>query len=517
MDAGNMLKPMLARGELRMVGATTLDEYREHIEKDPALERRFQQVLVGEPRVEDTIAHPARAQGALRGAPQGADRRRRAGRRRDAVRPLHHRPVPAGQGDRPGRRGRVPAADGDRLPAGRDRRAAARGRPAADGGAGAAPRRPTRRRLERLERLRARPGRPAGAADRADRPLGAGEGRAQPGRRAQEAARRPARRRPSGPSATATSRPRRGCCTPRSRSWRRELAEAPRRPTPSPRRRWSRRRSARTTSPRWSRPGPASRPAGCWRARPRSCCGWRTSSAGGWSASAAAVRAVSDAVRRARAGISDPDRPTGSFLFLGPTGVGKTELAKALADFLFDDERAMVRIDMSEYGEKHSRRPAGRRAARLRRLRGGRPAHRGRAAPAVHGGAAGRGREGAPGGLRHPAAGARRRPADRRPGPHGRLPQRDPDPDLQPRLAVPGRPDAGRTRRKREAVLARGPRARSSRSSSTGSTTWSSSTRSAPRSWPGSSTCRSTRAGPAAGRPAADARGHRRRPGSGWR
>src|SRR5436305_13306083 len=67
-----------------------------------------------------------------------------------------------------------------------------------------------------------------------------------------------------------------------------------------------------------------------------------------------AVRAVSDAVRRARSGISDPDRPTGSFLFLGPTGVGKTELAKALASYLFDDERAMVRIDMSEYGEKHS-------------------------------------------------------------------------------------------------------------------------------------------------------------------
>jgi ATP-dependent Clp protease ATP-binding subunit ClpB len=69
---------------------------------------------------------------------------------------------------------------------------------------------------------------------------------------------------------------------------------------------------------------------------------------------ASAVQAVSDAVRRARAGVSDPDRPTGSFLFLGPTGVGKTELAKALAEFLFDDERAMIRIDMSEYGEKHS-------------------------------------------------------------------------------------------------------------------------------------------------------------------
>nr|BFE66790.1 hypothetical protein GCM10020092_000910 [Actinoplanes digitatis] len=69
---------------------------------------------------------------------------------------------------------------------------------------------------------------------------------------------------------------------------------------------------------------------------------------------AEAVAAVSGAVRRARAGVADPDRPTGSFLFLGPTGVGKTELAKALAGFLFDDERAMVRIDMSEYGEKHS-------------------------------------------------------------------------------------------------------------------------------------------------------------------
>ena len=68
----------------------------------------------------------------------------------------------------------------------------------------------------------------------------------------------------------------------------------------------------------------------------------------------AAVRAVANAVRRARAGVSDPNRPTGSFLFLGPTGVGKTELAKALAEFLFDDERALTRIDMSEYGEKHS-------------------------------------------------------------------------------------------------------------------------------------------------------------------
>src|SRR6202000_2166391 len=114
---------------------------------------------------------------------------------------------------------------------------------------------------------------------------------------------------------------------------------------------------ARTTSPMSCPRGPVSRRAGCWRARPQSCCAWRTSSGATWAGGpvrGAGWRAVSDAVRRTRAGVADPDRPTGSFLFLGPTGVGKTELAKALATFLFDDERAMVRIDMSEYGEKHS-------------------------------------------------------------------------------------------------------------------------------------------------------------------
>ena len=181
MDAGNMLKPMLARGELRMVGATTLDEYRERIEKDPALERRFQQVFVGEPIGRGHDRDPARAQGPLRGTPPGADLRCRAGRRGGPVRPLHHRALPAGQGHRPGGRGRFTAAHGDRLPAGGDRRTAAhrgpdedagdgagaRGRSGQQGAAGAAPRR--RRR-------------PAGAAHRAAGPLGAGEGWPQPGR-----------------------------------------------------------------------------------------------------------------------------------------------------------------------------------------------------------------------------------------------------------------------------------------------------------------------------------------------
>ena len=122
MDAGNMLKPMLARGELRMVGATTLDEYRKHIEKDAALERRFQQVLVGEPSVEDTICDPARPEGALRGSPRRAHPGRRARQRGRAVRPLPHRPVPARQGDRPRRRSGLEAAHRDRLGAHGDRR-----------------------------------------------------------------------------------------------------------------------------------------------------------------------------------------------------------------------------------------------------------------------------------------------------------------------------------------------------------------------------------------------------------
>jgi DNA polymerase III delta prime subunit len=95
-----------------------------------------------------------------------------------------------------------------------------------------------------------------------------------------------------------------------------------------------------------------------------------------------AIRAVANAIRRARAGLQDPNRPLGSFIFLGPTGVGKTELARALAEFLFDDEHAMIRIDMSEY-RRSTRCRADRRAARIRRLRRGGPAHRGGAPPAL--------------------------------------------------------------------------------------------------------------------------------------
>ena len=106
MDAGNMIKPMLARGELRIIGATTLDEYRKYIEKDAALERRFQPVFVGEPSVEDTIAILRGLKERYEVAPRRPDPGRRPGGRGRAVRPVHHGPLPAGQGHRPGRRGR---------------------------------------------------------------------------------------------------------------------------------------------------------------------------------------------------------------------------------------------------------------------------------------------------------------------------------------------------------------------------------------------------------------------------
>jgi ATP-dependent Clp protease ATP-binding subunit ClpB len=96
-----------------------------------------------------------------------------------------------------------------------------------------------------------------------------------------------------------------------------------------------------------------------------------------------ALRLVADAIRRSRAGLSDPNRPYGSFLFLGPTGVGKTELCKALAEFMFDSEDHLIRIDMSEFMEKHSGRPPDRRAAGIRRLRRGRLPDRGGAAQAI--------------------------------------------------------------------------------------------------------------------------------------
>ena len=146
-----------------------------------------------------------------------------------------------------------------------------------------------------------------------------------------------------------------------------------------------------------------------------------------------AIKALSQAIRRTRAGLKDPKRPGGSFIFAGPSGVGKTELSKTLAEFLFGDEDSLIQLDMSRVLREAHRLAAVRLASRLRRLRGGRAAHREGAAQAVLGRALRRGREGAPGHLQLAAADPRGRSADRLPGPGRRLQEHRHHHDHQPR------------------------------------------------------------------------------------
>jgi ATP-dependent Clp protease ATP-binding subunit ClpB len=350
MDAGNMLKPMLARGELRMVGATTLDEYRERIEKDPALERRFQQVLVGEPSVEDTIAilrglksryeahhKVAIEDGALVAAATLSDRyitsRFLPDKAIDLVDEAASRlrmeidssPVEIDELQRAVDRLKMEemalAKEGD--DASKERLARLRAELADMS--------------EKLAALNARWEREKSGLNR----VGELKERIDEVRGQIERAQR------DGDLETA-SRLQYGDLPPLER----ELAEAS-----------------------------AAEPTQDVLVKEEVTADDVADVVAAWTGIPAgrllegetdkllrmeqelgkrvigqkpAVQAVSDAVRRARAGVSDPNRPTGSFLFLGPTGVGKTELAKALAEFLFDDERAMVRIDMSEYSEKHS-------------------------------------------------------------------------------------------------------------------------------------------------------------------
>jgi ATP-dependent Clp protease ATP-binding subunit ClpB len=360
MDAGNMLKPMLARGELRMVGATTLDEYRQRIEKDPALERRFQQVFVGEPSVEDTIAilrglkgryeahHQVQISDASLVAAAALSDRYITGRflpdkAIDLVdeaasrlrMEIDSRPVEIDELQRAVDRMKMQemALEREADPASK----------------------------ERLERLR------ADLADRQEQLTGllarwdrekAGLNRVGELKKRLDDLRVQAERAQRDADFTTASRLMYGEIP----TLEREVAAA---------------------AAAGAEPGAADGIAGSAAPMVKEEVGpddvadvvssWTGIPAGRLLegetgkllrmeaelgkrlvGQARAVQAVSDAVRRSRAGISDPDRPTGSFLFLGPTGVGKTELAKALAEFLFDNERAVVRIDMSEYSEKHS-------------------------------------------------------------------------------------------------------------------------------------------------------------------
>jgi ATP-dependent Clp protease ATP-binding subunit ClpB len=370
MDAGNMLKPMLARGELRMVGATTLDEYRERIEKDAALERRFQQVFVGEPSVEDTIAilrglkgryeahHKVQiSDAALVAAAALSDRYITARFLPDKAIDLidesasrlrmeiDSRPVEIDELQRSVDRMKMEemALEREADPASK----------------------------ERLERLR------ADLADRQEQLTAlvarwerekAGLNKVGELKQRLDDLRGQAERAQRDADFEAASRLMYGQIP----ALEAELAEA---------------------SALAAEEASAGGPAGDGQAAASEGPGdapmvkeevgpddvadvvssWTGIPAGRLLegetgkllrmeaelgkrliGQSRAVTAVSDAVRRSRAGISDPDRPSGSFLFLGPTGVGKTELAKALAEFLFDDERAIVRIDMSEYSERHT-------------------------------------------------------------------------------------------------------------------------------------------------------------------
>jgi ATP-dependent Clp protease ATP-binding subunit ClpB len=359
MDAGNMLKPMLARGELRMVGATTMDEFRERIEKDPALERRFQQVFVGEPSVEDTIAilrglkgryeahHKVQiSDAALVAAAALSDRYITARFLPDKAIDLideaasrlrmeiDSRPVEIDELQRSVDRMKMQemALAKEADPASKERLERLRA-DLAD-------------RQEQLDALVARWEREKSSLNKVGdlkKQLDDLEGQAE---RAERDA-----------DFESASRLRYGEI-PRLEA---EIAAA----------------TAAAASNDTSVTADAEAPmvkeevgpddvadvVASWTGIPAGrllegetgkLLRMEDELGGRIIGQGRAVQAVADAVRRSRAGVADPDRPMGSFLFLGPTGVGKTELAKALAEFLFDDERAMVRIDMSEYGEKHS-------------------------------------------------------------------------------------------------------------------------------------------------------------------
>jgi ATP-dependent Clp protease ATP-binding subunit ClpB len=350
MDAGNMLKPMLARGELRMIGATTLDEYREHIEKDAALERRFQQVYVGEPTVDDTIA-------ILRGLKEKYESHHKVAISDSALiaaatlsnRYITGRQLPDKAIDLIDEASSRLRMEIDSSPVEIDELRRAVDRLKMEEFHLSSENDPSS--IERLERLRAE------LADREEelRALESRWEREKQGlnrvgeikQRIDDLRTQSERAQREGDYETAGR-----LIYAEIPALEKELEEA--------------QAAEEDLEPMVHEEVGADDVAevvASWTGIPTGrllegetgkLLRMEDEIGARVIGQRAAVTAVSDAVRRARTGISDPDRPTGSFLFLGPTGVGKTELAKALAEFLFDDERAIVRVDMSEYSEKHS-------------------------------------------------------------------------------------------------------------------------------------------------------------------
>ena len=360
MDAGNMLKPMLARGELRLIGATTLDEYRENIEKDPALERRFQQVFVGEPSVEDTIA-------ILRGLKQRYEAHHKVTIGDDALvaaATLSNRYISGRQ---------LPDKAIDLVD-----EAAAHLRMELDSSPeeiDELQRKVTRLEMEEMQLKK--------AEDPASKErLGKLQAELADTREKLSGLKARWDAEQAGHNKVGDLRAKLDGLRVQADKYTREgnLAEASKilyGEIPSIQKELAAAENADAESQDSGAGQPGAEPMVPDRVDADSVAGivsdWTGIPVGRLMqgenekllhmedylgkrviGQKEAIAAVSDAVRRSRAGISDPNRPTGSFLFLGPTGVGKTELAKALADFLFDDEKAMVRIDMSEYMEKAS-------------------------------------------------------------------------------------------------------------------------------------------------------------------
>ena len=360
MDAGNMLKPMLARGELRLIGATTLDEYRENIEKDPALERRFQQVFVGEPSVEDTIA-------ILRGLKQRYEAHHKVTIGDDALvaaATLSNRYISGRQ---------LPDKAIDLVD-----EAAAHLRMELDSSPeeiDELQRKVTRLEMEEMQLKK--------AEDPASKErLGKLQAELADTREKLSGLKARWDAEQAGHNKVGDLRAKLDDLRVQADKFTREgnLADASKilyGEIPAIQKELAAAESADAESADAGAENPADEPMVPDRVDADSVAeivsDWTGIPVGRLMqgenekllhmedylgkrviGQKEAIAAVSDAVRRSRAGISDPNRPTGSFLFLGPTGVGKTELVKALADFLFDDEKAMVRIDMSEYMEKAS-------------------------------------------------------------------------------------------------------------------------------------------------------------------
>ncbi|PJM73280.1 ATP-dependent chaperone ClpB [Bifidobacterium primatium] len=359
MDAGNMLKPMLARGELRLIGATTLDEYRENIEKDPALERRFQQVFVGEPSVEDTVA-------ILRGLKQRYEAHHKVTIGDDALvaaatlsnRYISGRQLPDKAIDLVDEAAAHLRMELDSQPEEIDE----------------LQRKVTRLEMEEMQLKKAEDPASKERLEKIQTELADSREKLS-GLKARWDAEKAGHNKVGDLRAKlddlrveADKATREGDLAKASKilygeipAIQKELAAAENADAEA--------KSGNGTNgsepmvPDHVDADSVAEIVADWTGIPvgrlmqgenekllhmEDYLGKRV------IGQKEAITAVADAVRRSRAGISDPNRPTGSFLFLGPTGVGKTELAKALADFLFDDEKAMVRIDMSEYMEKAS-------------------------------------------------------------------------------------------------------------------------------------------------------------------